>query len=307
VLPQALALVEVGRSFSNTTGVAEVVARVEGAGRNGGERQITVRECYSVHMQLTLPAAPWPSNATVERHQSELDLTLDQRWKVSECTVAAADWPFSMLPARLLPLCIVGRRVAADDAVSISLGSGAEPPLILGAVSASTNGGAVVASGIHASARIDVRAARGFEGRGLRASRLTVRSLGGDIVLHSLDSPLAPLGSAGAIAAAGYVWLARGVGARDAPARGVRGGAQLRPDRGRIVANLTGLPRERRTDVRVTAGDADVEVRRGERSSSASSLPPAGRTLPMSECVRGWCYPSSSSSSSSSSSLVAGG
>jgi hypothetical protein len=268
-----------------------------GAGAHGDVLPITMDDCYRVEIEVLLP----PGLNVSESESGGLSVAIAQRWQVSECTVTReeAPWPLSLLPPRIVPPCVIGRRVPIDAPVSIDVEL---PGTQLAALEMSTNGGrgrgrsatesgggggegggggTIVASAIEASVRMDVRAITGFTGSRLRTPRLAVYSLGGDIDLQSLDPPLLPSASAAPSTTAPTavkVWLTRGEGDRQ---NEVGNGALslYERDRGAIRANLTGLHHAVENEIAVHGGDADVTVRLVETTAWSAALRSCGGQL----------------------------
>ena len=253
----ALNLVEVvGHPVRDRVG--KVTARRPGAGLNGEILPLTVTDCFRVDVDVLLPAG---LNASGHRRAAEgLSLSVDQRWDVSDCTVTREQaWPFSVLPPRVVPACVVGRRVPIEEPVSIEVQL---PGVRLAELELITNSGGIDARAIDVVAGMDARAARGFAVSELRAPRLAAYTTGGDIRVDSLD-PSAPSEPVS-------VWLSRGEGHRE-----IDDVALLLRDRGSVTANLTGLlPVD--NDVRVHGGDADVSVRLVETTPWAGVLRSCG-------------------------------
>eukprot|EP01043_Picozoa_sp_COSAG02_P035235 COSAG02_NODE_2510_length_8629_cov_2.483236_3_plen_1353_part_00 len=249
---------------------------------------ITLDDCYKVDVVVVLPpdlrnqtdraAASGADGDRAIDQQFERDnglsLAIHQRWKVSECTTTReeAPWPVSALPPRVVPECVIGRRVPIDAPVSMRLEL---PGIQLAAVDLSTNvrngGGMIEVSDVETSVRMDVRATAGFTGRRLRTPQLSVYSLAGDIEVHSIDAPMPT--HARTIPMPVRVWLTRGEGDRQ---NDVMDGALYSSDRGRIFANLTGLHHAVANEVGVHGADADVNLRMVETTAWSAALRSCG-------------------------------
>ncbi len=249
---------------------------------------VTLDDCYRVDVVVVLPpdlrnqtdlAAGFDDDGDgltgrQSEHGNGLSLAIHQRWQVSECTTTReeAPWPVSALPPRVVPECVIGRRVPIDAPVSMRLEL---PGVQLAALDLSTNarngGGMIEVSDIETSLRMDVRATAGFAGRRLRTPQLSVYSLAGDIDVHSLDPPMPS--QPGTIPMPIRLLLTRGEGDRQ---NDVADGAVYSRDRGRIFANLTGLHHAVGNEVGVHGGDADVNLRMVETTAWSAALRSCG-------------------------------
>ena len=246
-----------------------------GAGDQGELLPITMDDCYRVDIEIIMP--PSAINATAAA--SAMALSVHQRWNVSDCTInreQAPWWLTSLVPARVIPPCVISRRVPDDDHIGVSVDLNGT---LLQSIDLSSNSpGAIVVESIVAIRNINIRSSGGVVGNKLRTPSLAVYSLGGDINIKSVDHPLAQLKGidpSTAVAVPVRVWLHRGEGNRHTLDNG---GAMYLRDSGTIHANLTGLlPVD--NEVTVHGGDADVTVRLIESTAWSAALRSCGGQL----------------------------
>ena len=254
--------------------VSALPSDVQGGAGGGTGAPVTLDDCYRMDVVLLLPAALNVTDRGDSANGNGLSLAIHQRWEVSECTTTReeAPWPLSSLPARVVPDCVIGRRVPIDAPSSMRLEL---PGVQLASVDLSTQarngGGMIEVSDVEASVRMDVRAIAGFSGTRLRTPRLSVYSLAGDIEVHSLDPPMPA--HPGTPPVPTRVWLTRGEGDRQ---NSLEDGASYSRDRGRIFANLSGLHHALENEVAVHGGDADVKLRMVETTAWSAALRSCG-------------------------------
>jgi hypothetical protein len=181
----------------DTNGAAHVLARHTNAKKPGGST-VQLTECVAVAMDVQLPLGLALGSYAVE-----------QRWAVDNCTVSRDDFPFSLVPRRLLAPCVIGGLVPLSEPLSIRTEL---PGLVLGAVELSTNRGAVEVHDVAATGSLRVLAARGINVSGLRAHVLRLDSRGGDIRVERVELAAGAASAASGVAALPQMLISRGAG-----------------------------------------------------------------------------------------------